>query len=336
MSKASPKRPIASLSLDMDNKWSYMKTHGDPGWDKFPTYLDTVVPRFLDVLRQRDLHMTVFVVGQDAAREENFEAIRSIADAGHEIGNHSFHHEPWLHLYSHEQLVTEIATTEEHLERVTGQCPIGFRGPGFSFTEDLLKILIQRGYQYDASTFPTFLGPLARLYYFMSTRLDKAQREERKELFGQFSEGFRKLKPFEWKFDEGSLTEIPVTTMPLFKVPIHASYVLYLAEYSEMLAKAYWKSALAMCRLFHVGPSLLLHPLDFMGKDDDSDLAFFPAMGSAGEHKVELTAWMIDQMTKHYDVRPMKDHAEALFPRTAACGTESSCSKANLAVTAGA
>jgi peptidoglycan-N-acetylglucosamine deacetylase len=25
-------KPIASLSLDLDNKWSYMKTHGDPGW----------------------------------------------------------------------------------------------------------------------------------------------------------------------------------------------------------------------------------------------------------------------------------------------------------------
>ena len=39
--------PIASLSLDLDNKWSYLKTHGDPGWEGFPSYFDTVVPRFL-------------------------------------------------------------------------------------------------------------------------------------------------------------------------------------------------------------------------------------------------------------------------------------------------
>ena len=37
-------KPIASLSLDLDNKWSYMKTHGDAGWDLYPTYLPTVVP----------------------------------------------------------------------------------------------------------------------------------------------------------------------------------------------------------------------------------------------------------------------------------------------------
>lgn len=301
--------PVASMSLDLDNKWSYMKTHGDAGWDQYPTYLDVVVPRFLKVLHERRMQMTVFVVGEDASREENFEALASISAAGHEIGNHSFKHEPWLHLYSHEELVRELSKTEEHLEKVTGQCPIGFRGPGFSFTEELLQILIRRGYKYDGSTFPTFLGPLARLYYFMSTKLDQEKRKERKELFGRFSEGFRPLRPFEWKFDCGKITEIPVTTMPVFKTPIHASYILYLAQFSKVAAKAYWKMALSMCRLTGIAPSLLLHPLDFMGCDDDSDLAFFPAMSRPHEPKVEMVSWMIDQMSGHWDVRPMRDHA---------------------------
>lgn len=307
-------RRIASLSLDLDNKWSYMKTHGDTGWEQYPTYLDTVVPRFLKTVHDRGIHMTVFVVGQDAAREENFEALASISSAGHEIGNHSFRHEPWLHLYSESELVSELAQTEEHLERVTGQCPVGFRGPGFSCTETLLRVMIRRGYKYDCSTFPTFLGPLARLYYFMSTRLDREQRRERKELFGRFSEGFRPLRPFQWTFPEGRLTEIPVTTMPFLKSPIHASYILYLAQYSRLAAMSYWKTALTLCRLSGIAPSLLLHPLDFMGCDDDSDLAFFPAMGQPAEPKIELVGWMIDQMSRHWDVRPMKDHAAATAP----------------------
>lgn len=325
-------KPIASLSLDLDNKWSYMKTHGDAGWDQYPTYLDTVVPRFLKVLHEQDLKMTVFVVGQDASREENFEALASISTAGHEIGNHSFNHEPWLHLYSEQELVTELAKTEEHLERVTGQCPIGFRGPGFSFTEELLQILVRRGYKYDCSTFPTFLGPVARLYYFMSTRLDKEQREERKELFGQFNEGFRPLRPFQWKFAEGDLTEIPVTTMPFIKAPIHASYILYLAQYSTLVAKTYWKLSLTMCRMARVAPSLLLHPLDFMGADDDSDLAFFPAMGRPAEPKVELTAWMIREMSKHFEIRPMKEHAADIQSRLSdsTAGPATNSAKENL------
>ncbi len=48
-------KPLASLSLDLDNRWSYMKTHGDEGWESFPSYLDVVVPRVLDLLAKRNL-----------------------------------------------------------------------------------------------------------------------------------------------------------------------------------------------------------------------------------------------------------------------------------------
>ncbi|MDQ3042129.1 MAG: hypothetical protein M3R11_07080 [Acidobacteriota bacterium] len=46
-------KPIASLSLDLNNKWSYMKTHGDAGWETFPTYLDVGVPRTLQFFKER-------------------------------------------------------------------------------------------------------------------------------------------------------------------------------------------------------------------------------------------------------------------------------------------
>ena len=50
------RKPIASLSLDLDNKWSYMKTHGDPGWESLPSYLPVVVPRFLRLLELERMH----------------------------------------------------------------------------------------------------------------------------------------------------------------------------------------------------------------------------------------------------------------------------------------
>src|SRR5690606_37621560 len=127
----SKEKPLASLSLDLDNKWSYMKTHGDAGWEAFPSYLDIVVPRVLEILEERSLKITFFVVGQDAALDRNHAVLKSIADAGHEIGNHSFHHEPWLHLYTAEQIAEEFARTEAALLTATGRRPTGFRGPGF-------------------------------------------------------------------------------------------------------------------------------------------------------------------------------------------------------------
>jgi len=106
--------------------------------------------------------------------------------------------------------------------------------------------------------------------------LSTEEREKRKKLFGTFADGFGPLTPFRWKTPSGPLLEIPVTTMPVFKVPIHVSYLLYLGCYSRFLAKLYWRFALTMCRV--TGTELSLHPLDFMGCDDTDRLGFFPAM----------------------------------------------------------
>src|SRR3990172_8738437 len=138
-------KPIASLSVDLDNQWSYMKTHGDRGWDSFPSYLDLVVPRILGLLEELDLTVTFFIVGQDAAMRKNEAAMRLIAAAGHEIGNHSFHHDPWIHLYTERAVEDELTLAEEHIERVTGQRPVGYRAPGYSLSNATLRALQRRG-----------------------------------------------------------------------------------------------------------------------------------------------------------------------------------------------
>ena len=305
-------KPVASLSLDLDNLWSYMKTHGDAGWESFPTYLDIVVPRFLALLKEQRLRITVFVVGQDAALEKNREALASIPHSGHEVANHSFRHEPWLHLYSREDLVDEIARAEEAIEGATGLRPTGFRGPGYSLSEDVLRVLASRGYAYDCSTFPTFVGPLARAYYFMNAKLSTKQQDERKVLFGSLRDGLRPLAPYCWKLDQDRLLEIPVTTMPVLKAPFHFSYLHWLAGFGDGLADSYFRLALRACRLQRLEPSLLLHPLDFLGGDDVAELAFFPGMSQGATKKMErMTRWL-SMLQSQFDVIPMGEHARLL------------------------
>jgi peptidoglycan/xylan/chitin deacetylase (PgdA/CDA1 family) len=301
--------PPASLSLDLDNLWSYMKTHGDPGWESFPSYLDVVVPRFLKLLRRFDMRITVFVVGQDAALPRNHGALRSIAAAGHEIGNHSFHHEPWLHLYPRADVETEIARAEEAITQATGQRPRGFRGPGYSLSETVLRVLQARGYAYDCSTFPTSVGPLARGYYFLRARLDAEAREKRKVLFGGLGDAFRPLRPYAWDLGVGTIPEIPVTTMPGTRFPIHFSYLHWMAGASEGLAERYFATSLRFCRLVGVAPSLLLHPLDFMGGDDVSELAFFPGMNQTAVTKMARMERLLGMLAARHTVEPMCDHA---------------------------
>jgi hypothetical protein len=305
-------KPLCSLSLDLDNQWSYMKTHGDPGWETFPSYLDVVVPRVLAVLKQWGWTITVFVVGQDAVLERNREALGALAAAGHEFGNHSFRHEPWLHLYSEPEIEQEIARAEEAVEAATGRKPQGFRGPGYSLSRSTLRVLAGRGYLYDASTLPTFLGPLARIYYFLASNLKGEEKAQRKTLFGRLSDGLRPVRPYRWQLENGQLLEIPVTTMPLLKLPFHFSYLLYITTFSTALAVLYFKAALRMCRLAGTEPSLLLHPLDFLGCADVPELAFFPAMKLDSTRKLNLMNRFLQELDTRYTVVSLGEQARRL------------------------
>lgn len=288
-----------------------MKTHGDPGWEAFPSYFDILVPRVLEFLKQRDLKITFFVVGQDAVLDRNREAIASIKDAGHEVGNHSFRHEPWLHLYSKDEVRSEIENTENAIESITGTRPTGFRGPGYSLSPTVLEVLGERGYEYDCSTLPTCIGPLARAFYFSkSPQMSAEERRKRETLFGKFSDGFQSLKPYIWNVGDSGLVEIPVTTMPFLRVPIHASYVIYLASRSRALARAYWRFFIAMCTLTRTQPSLLLHPLDLLSGEDVPELKFFPGMHLPATEKMSIVSEMLGTLSKKFDLTNMRQHAE--------------------------
>jgi peptidoglycan-N-acetylglucosamine deacetylase len=309
-------KPLASLSLDLDNEWSYLKTHGDVAWEALPSYLDVAVPRALDLLASLDLTITFFVVGQDAALDRNHEAIAALSRAGHEIGNHSFHHEPWLHKYSEDQVRDELARTEAALSALSGTVPVGFRGPGYSLSPTVLKVLSERGYLYDASTLPTVVGPLARAFYFRSSKLDAKQREERSDLFGSAAEALRPLAPYRWDVGTDGIIEIPVTTFPGIRVPFHVSYLLYLAGRSPALARSYFRTGLLACRATRVAPSILLHPLDLLGADDVGSLSFFPGMAMSGKDKRVLVSGFLALLAERYEICTMGEHAASIAGST--------------------
>lgn len=289
-----------------------MKTHGDAGWDAFPSYFDLAVPRFLDFFQQRDCQISVFVVGKDAELPQNQSALQAIVGRGHEIANHSYMHQPWLHTYTTEQVIEEFDKSEAAIEAATGVKTIGFRGPGFTFSGDVLRELVKRGYRYDASTFPTFIGPMAKAYFQLTASFSKQQKEERKELFGGWSEVFRSNRPYRWDIDP-PLVEIPVTTIPVLKTPFHATYLTYLATFSEFAARRYFDVALSFCRMTGVAPSVLYHPLDFIDHNDCPELSFFPGMKLPYPKKLRLLGDFLDKISRYYQPSTMAQHADALL-----------------------
>jgi len=315
LAKDSYRKPLCSISLDLDNQWSYMKIHGDSNWKNYPSYLNTFVPYILNILKELNLKITFFVVGKDAAINENSDVLKMISNS-HEIGNHSFNHESWLHLYSKDEIKDEISKAEEAIEKITGEMTNGFRGPGFSWNNYLIEILTQKGYLYDASILPTFIGPLARLYYFKSTNLSEEEKLYRKELFGKFKDGFRKLKPFYWELNSGEkILEIPVSTIPFFKTPFHLSYLIYLNNISPLLSSVYFETAIKLCKLTGTEPSFLLHPLDLIGGDRIKELAFFPGMNMKSDDKIQLFFKIVKELKNNFHLVNMSAHAKQVIKR---------------------
>ena len=305
--------PLASISLDLDNLWSYMKIHGDAGWKSRPTYLPETVPFMLEFFERLGIKITFFIVGADAADVRNRKALRSLVEAGHEVGNHSFEHEPWLHLYTDAQLERDIRKAGDAIADATGTSPLGFRGPGFSWSPALLGILADQGYDYDASILPSCLGPIARAYYFWGAKMTPEEREQRKMLFGKFTDGLRPVRPYYWELSGGRrLLEIPVSTIPLLKTPFHFSYLAYLAGYSDRLMLAYLDLAIAMCRFTGTQPSFLLHPLDLIGADKAPEAGFFPGMDLPSDRKARLLAKVLHRLGRHFQLAPMGAHAAAI------------------------
>jgi len=317
-------KPMASVGLDADNFWSYKRTHGDADWVERPSYLPILGERMVDCFSKHDLKPSVFVVGADAAAADGPDFVGRLVEYGCEIASHSYEHEPWLHLYSPEKLRDELKRTEEALQAAGAPKPRGFRAPGFAMSPDLMRALVELDYDYDCSVLATWIGPFARQYYLRTNKgLTKEERKDRKALFGSLWDAALHNKPFTWKApcEHGTagvqspavqLTEVPVTVFPLVRVPIHASYVIYLSGYSMPVAKAYIKAALAFCKATGTQPSLLLHPLDLLDGKDAPGLEFFPGMNMPLGKKQEMLDFVLDEFNNAFNLVNVAEHAESI------------------------
>lgn len=301
--------------MDLDNKWAYLRAAGHNDWDERPGYLPQVIDRIVETLGEFDLPLTVFTVGRDLVEESDCEAITSFARLpAWEPANHSLNHLPWMHTMEPAEIADEIEVTSDRIQVITNRRPLGFRGPGFSCPDEVLRVLARNNYVYDASIFPTSIAPIARAVFLLKTDLKGAEREKAKKLYGGFSSMRQPNRPFQRDIDDSQLWEVPVTVMPFVRTPIHFSYFTYLASFSTLLAKSYFSTALRLCRASGTAPSLLLHPPDFLGREDDSDMAYFPAMNMPRKRKLSIVRWALRKYSQAFDVRCMIDQLRMTDP----------------------
>ncbi|SFE30333.1 peptidoglycan-N-acetylmuramic acid deacetylase [Lentibacillus persicus] len=110
----------------------------DNGYEK--GYTDEV----LDVLKKHEVPAAFFLTGHYVESEPNL--VKRMAEEGHIIGNHSYHH-PDLTVVTKEKMAKELETLEQAVADVSAQKEIKYlRPPKGMFSEKSLKWANELGY----------------------------------------------------------------------------------------------------------------------------------------------------------------------------------------------
>jgi probable sporulation protein (polysaccharide deacetylase family) len=95
------------------------------------------LPSMLDVLDKHGVKATFFLEGRWA--KENPVLVKTIKEAGHEIGNHSYSH-PDMARITTDQIRKQIGSTNDVIKEITGAAPVWFAPPSGSFRQDVITV----------------------------------------------------------------------------------------------------------------------------------------------------------------------------------------------------
>jgi polysaccharide deacetylase family protein (PEP-CTERM system associated) len=123
-------------------------------WDGLESRVCANTDRLLAILDGAGVRATFFVLGWVAERYPTL--VRRIAAGGHEIASHGYAH-GLIYDDTPEAFRADLRRSKRAIEAAAGVPVFGYRAPSYSVTGRslwALDILIEEGYQYDASIFP--------------------------------------------------------------------------------------------------------------------------------------------------------------------------------------
>ena len=148
---------LNALSVDVED---YFQVTGFEGviarrdWEKLPARFRIGLDKILAILERHRTKATFFFLGWIAERHPD--ALRDVAQGGHEIGIHGYDHRL---IYNQSAAAFEaelrraVAAVRKHYDGPL----LGHRAPSFSIREDslwALEVLAKLGFRYDSSIFP--------------------------------------------------------------------------------------------------------------------------------------------------------------------------------------
>ena len=148
---------VNAMTIDVEDYFQVSAFEGiapRPRWDEFESRVCANTDRFLDIFAGTGVKATFFVLGWIAERHPDL--VRRIAAGGHELASHGYAHRLVYDL-TRSSFRDDIRRGKAIVEDTGGRAVLGYRAPSYSITPRslwALDILIEEGFEYDASIFP--------------------------------------------------------------------------------------------------------------------------------------------------------------------------------------
>ncbi len=154
MTRAAPH--ICAVSVDLDEIPNYFDIHGltAPAGHAAHAVYRTALGRLQSFAASEGIPLTLFAVASDLRDPASARALRSMADLGHEIANHSLDHFYDLTRLDRGAMRRQVLEAAALIEKTTDARPRGFRAPGYVVTDALIDVLREAEVLYDSSVFP--------------------------------------------------------------------------------------------------------------------------------------------------------------------------------------
>ena len=105
-----------------------------------------VTPRVLDLLEQYGMRASFFLIAEKALAHPDL--VREILRRGHQIENHSFHHQASFSVHGYRRLAREVDAAQQALGSLSERAPRFFRAPAGFRSPMLDPVLARRGLRY--------------------------------------------------------------------------------------------------------------------------------------------------------------------------------------------
>jgi polysaccharide deacetylase family protein (PEP-CTERM system associated) len=262
------------LSVDLED-WYHGLELPETDWPIHNGRIEQTTRRLLKIFAEEKVKATFFVLGCVAERHP--ELVEEIFDAGHEIGTHGWSHN-FVYRQTPARFRNELQRSISLLEDIVGIPVLGHRAAFFSITNEslwALEIVAERGLRYDSSIFPAW----------------------------NYRYGIRTAPrfPFELKFDERTLIEVPLSTLrlPGQNLPVGGGAYFRLLPYFLTHAAFRHLNRRGRSGVFYI------HPWEI--DPEHPKLALHRRIGFTHYHKLKETEARLRKLLRNFQFAPIRE-----------------------------